>query len=400
MRRSIVIIAPFCLMVGEASFNRFLFLAKMLAEQHFDVTLVTSKFRHFDKQFRSELCAEITAAAYGIKVVYINEVGYTKNIGIKRAISHWLFGRNFAKWWASNKTNFDLIYSAYPLIFHNVLLCKTRSRGQKSIPFVIDIQDTWPESVVSAFSFLKKVPVNWFPFSSAANYIYNNVDYIFAVSTTYLERAFRYSDHRRGTAVYIGSDFETIESIVRDVQPTSIISLFYIGTLSYSYDLESVILGLDIVREQGFNVVLHIFGAGPDETRLRSISGSGITFHGLIPFADLIKDIKKYDIGVNCIHDYAPQSVTNKISDYLAIGCPIMNSQSCPEVLGLLSDRVAMHYNSGQPESFAKSLIDMIINGDAKVPWKPDAAMDRRIIYQKIINKIRELLSAHREVTP
>ena len=50
---------------------------------------------------------------------------------------------------------------------------------------------------------------------------------------------------------------------------------------------------------------------------------------------------KGCDISVNAIHSYAMQSITNKLSDYMALQKPILNSQVNDEVAEVLHPAAA-----------------------------------------------------------
>ena len=120
----ILIVAPFASLPDEPYFNRFLYLANRLAAAH-DVTLLTSQFRHFDKCFRLN---DFYKENFDIKL--IRETGYRKNISLMRIFSHWQFSINFAKWFkeAQKEIHYDLVYSAFPLIGHNIFLAKYKKK--------------------------------------------------------------------------------------------------------------------------------------------------------------------------------------------------------------------------------------------------------------------------------
>ena len=63
---------------------------------------------------------------------------------------------------------------------------------------------------------------------------------------------------------------------------------------------------------------LHIMGGGPDFDRLKQYACDGIKFYGYIPSAEMmsVAGLRHF---VNAIHSYAMQSITNKLSDYMAL---------------------------------------------------------------------------------
>jgi glycosyltransferase involved in cell wall biosynthesis len=98
-------------------------------------------------------------------------------------------------------------------------------------------------------------------------------DLIFGVSETYVNRAkVRGTKCKEFITVYIGSDFEkikyennndfkTIEKGKNDIWIT------YVGTLSYSYDIDTAIKAFSELKDFK-NLKFIILGSGPDEERL------------------------------------------------------------------------------------------------------------------------------------
>ena len=166
--------------------------------------------------------------------------------------------------------------------------------------------------------------------------------------------------------------------------------LFYLGTLSHSYDVETVCQGVRLLAAAGETVELHICGGGPDLARLQQkFSDGGIIFHGYLPYREMMSLAKGCDIAVNPIHSYAMQSVTNKLSDYMALQKPILNSQQNPEVHRLLNLLPHEHYRSGNGADFAAAYRRLTHNRQAPVQRDEIARrFDRDTAYRRIIAMI------------
>ncbi|WP_118812512.1 glycosyltransferase [Neisseria meningitidis] len=384
---NITIVAPYCSLPSEPHFNRFWYLAELLSQSH-DVLLITSNFKHYDKSFRRPEDAE--AASQGrLKVMLLEESGYSKNVSLGRVTSHHRFVKHFEKWLENCRPGEqDVVFSAYPLIATNLLLGKHKARlGYK---LIVDVQDVWPESFSSVVPFLKKVPHKLLPFASRANRAYRCADALVAVSQTYLDRAKEANPNVPGEAVYIGTDFAAIAPPPRFRSKTT--RLFYLGTLSYSYDVETVCKGVRKLLDDGENVELHIMGGGPDLEKLKQHENRAIKFYGYLPYADMISIAKGCDIAVNAIHSHAMQSVTNKLSDYMALQKPILNSQTNAEVLGLLNLLPHENYRSGDVDSFVQAAKDILKRKNDPVQSDEIVRRFRRdISYRKIVNLIERL---------
>ncbi|WP_301673795.1 glycosyltransferase [Neisseria blantyrii] len=384
---NITIVAPYCSLPSEPYFNRFWYLAELLSQSH-DVLLITSRFRHYDKSFRRHEDAR-NASAERLKVILLDEPGYGKNVSLARLASHRTFVKNFERLLEGCRPHeWDIVYSAYPLMATNLLLGRHKARlGYK---LIIDVQDVWPESFSSVVPFLKKVPHKLLPFASRANRAYRCADALVAVSQTYLDRAKEANPNVPGEAVYIGTDFAAIAPPPRFRSKT--VRLFYLGTLSYSYDVETVCKGVRKLLDDGENVELHIMGGGPDLEKLKQYENRAIKFYGYLTYSEMMSIAKACDIAVNAIHSHAMQSVTNKLSDYMALQKPILNSQTNTEVLGLLNLLPHENYRSGDVDSFVQAAKDILKRKNDPIQSDEIVRRFRRdISYRKIVNLIERL---------
>ncbi|WP_153065592.1 glycosyltransferase [Neisseria bergeri] len=384
---NITIVAPYCSLPSEPYFNRFWYLAERLSQSH-DVLLITSRFRHYDKSFRRHEDAR-NASAERLKVILLDEPGYVKNVSLARLASHRTFVKNFERLLEGCRPHeWDIVYSAYPLMATNLLLGRHKARlGYK---LIVDVQDVWPESFSSVVPFLKKVPHKLLPFASRANRAYRCADALIAVSQTYLDRAKEANPNVPGETVYIGTDFAAIAPPPRFRSKT--VRLFYLGTLSYSYDVETVCKGVRKLLDDGENVELHIMGGGPDLEKLKQYENRAIKFYGYLPYSEMMSIAKACDIAVNAIHSHAMQSVTNKLSDYMALQKPILNSQTNAEVLSLLNLLPHENYRSGDADSFARAAESLMAKQNGAIQSDEIVRRFRRdISYRKIVNLIERL---------
>lgn len=385
-RSKILIVAPFCSLPGEPYFNRFLYLAGLLASSY-DVTLLTSKFRHFDKTHRTLS----SIADENFKIVLVDEPGYRTNVSVARLYSHSVFCENFRKF-IEGDHNFDLVYSAYPLIQTNIALGELKRKF--GFKLVIDVQDVWPEAISAVVPVISKFPLKLLPYTAKANKAYRAADGLVAVSKTYMARALLpLTQQVPCEVVYLGSSIEG-----RDFTPIAhfsgeIFRLGYLGTLSHSYDVETVMVAVSELVAEGYNVELHIFGGGPFEERLRSKGCRGVIFHGFVDFTPAVEFIRSCQVAVNPIASGAPQSVTNKLSDYLALGIPLINSQKSLEVLDLLQDIDHENYAPGSVRSF-KSAFFRIYNRREELRFRPSSCFVRDVQYRRIEQLLSTVLES------
>ena len=389
--KNIIVLAPFVTLPNEPYFDRFLYLCYLWSKE-FNVTLITSRFCHFNKSHRVPNVKELTDLPFNL--VLLDEPGYKKNVSFDRIYSHYIFQKCFQKWVKKEHkfmSNIDVVYSAFPLIVTNLIIGKLKHIfGYKMI---IDIQDIWPDSIFSAIPFLKRIDFFLMPLRSKAYKAYSYADGIVAVSNTYLELALKQCPDTPGLSVYLGADYELIESVEARQLDTSKIRLVYIGTLSHSYDLETVIEGFIDVRTNIQNVELHILGDGPKRSQLEKKAGDGIFFHGYMPYEKMIAFVKSCDIAINPFVSSAMQSITNKLSDYIALGLPILSSQKSEEASNII-ERSGGYLFQSNPTSFASLARQMIVHTQSKrkEELKDNKLLfDRRVTYPQITKFLEEI---------
>lgn len=381
MKKKVLIVAPYCTLPGDDRFNRFLYMAQILADEN-EVTLVTSTFMHHEKMHRKKQIFNVN-----FNIVELHEKGYKRNISFERIISIKYFTKMFNNWFINNN-NFNFIISAFPLIGTNEIISKYRKKS--NFKYILDIQDVWPESIKSAIPIMQYYPRQFLPYTRLVNKIYKSADVILAVSNTYLNRALEVSTPVFSKVLFIGSDFDLIKNAKEFIFTNNNIKLFYIGAMGPSYDILTIIKATNLLVSQGEAVELHLFGTGDKIEEFKKISSSNIIFHGQIPYQEMFSKIKSCDIALNALTKNASQSITNKLSDYLSLGCPIINSSENEEVASILKNKISSNYEAGSVRSFCNAFNEIKKNIEKNVDWIPDNRFNRKETY-KIIKEILDL---------
>ena len=309
--KRLLIVAPYSTLPSDKFVNRFSYLAKHFAEKGNRTTFVTSRFSHFEKSFR-----EPSPESHhpNLEVVLIDEPGYSAHVGLQRIRSIRQFRKNFRDRFPSFD-EYDLVYSAYPTIGHNIDILQRIDRARTSL--IVDIQDVWPEAFSSVVPAIGNLPRRMLPLAGAADRVYTGADGLIAVSRTYLNRGTEVNDRCRSMVAYLGSEFEMVNT-----RPPRLdtVRLFYIGTLSHSYDIATIVTAVHRLVAAGRRIEFNVFGAGPDLARLRNLEHSGTRFHGAVPYRELEARLREQHVAVNPIRGNAGQTITNKLCDYLALG--------------------------------------------------------------------------------
>jgi glycosyltransferase involved in cell wall biosynthesis len=405
--KKVLVVAQFTQLPGEKGNNRsrFKLICEMLAKEGYEVTVITSRFRELDRTFRKEN-ELFNSAPY--KIVILDEIGYTKNISFKRIYSMWSFTRSLKNYLKNTNEDYDLVYACVPGL--DSALAAGKYANKKTIPFVIDVQDVWPEVM---YDLVLDIPVIsnilFSPLQLMANKVYALADGIMAVSKTYLEIAKKKNlKEIINDYVYIGTDIEQFElgingSIEVIEKPLDEFWIAYIGSLGHSYDIYTFIEGAKIANEKGLNVRPIILGSGPLEKDFEEFAnkvGSNALFTGWLDHATMSSYLRKSNAVINAIRRKAPQSITNKIGDYLSSGRPILNGSLNLEFLELLEGyKFGFNYEPEDPKSLYMAIEKMYrLSNQEREQMGLNARklaeekFNRKITYPKIIKLINQLV--------
>lgn len=402
MKKIIWIVAPFTEIETLDTRDRFQYIANELQKnENYEVHLFTSDFVHMKKTY----VKYDIASKYSYFVHLIHENGYQKNISIKRALSHISFAKNLMK--EINKIDKpNLIFCAYPMMTSAYFIGKYAIKNK--IPFILDVQDIWPESIsvgISTDNFIVKTLM--LPFTFYANRIYKLADLVFGVSQTYVDRAkIKGSKSKEFIPVYIGAEGNKFEVPTQNIlKKEEGIWCIYIGTLSHSYDLMTAIETFGELKNKYFNIKLYILGNGPDFYILKEkakeleILDKTVFLKGMLPYDEMVSYLKKSDIALNAIRGQSVGTITNKFGDFISAGLPILNCCQMKEVLNLIDEKkLGLNYLPENKNSLKEKLLLMISDKSKMKIFSENSKkfanekFDRIKSYRIIFSKIDEFL--------
>lgn len=309
--------------------QRYWLMAEAFAAAGHDVTLWTQDWSHAKKSRREECPPD---GAFALRFVHVP--GYRRNICFRRIWSHWRFARN----WVSAAVRMAerpqvIVVSSPPLFIGSEVRRFCADIGAK---YVVDIMDAWPETFERV---VPKWSLCWMRTIAAGNY--RGAAGITAVTRSYLELARRYGAECPMHLCYHGIQLmQDAPAVKRSRKPNpSCLRLVYIGNMSLSYDLATVV---DAVKSDS-GLMLDLAGSGPDEPSLRerAVCCRRIRFHGYLDEEGLRSLLSSADVGVVPMFDESCVGVPYKLADYAAAGLPVVSSLH-GETAELLS-----RYNAG-----------------------------------------------------
>ncbi|WP_415340957.1 glycosyltransferase family 4 protein [Clostridium perfringens] len=333
MKKDILMVTHFTQIPREAGNGRFLYLLNMFDYDKVQVELVTTDFSHRTKEKREKIYENLK-----YKLTYVEELGYKKNVSIKRFFSHYIFARNLREYLLKRKKP-DIIYCSIPSI--DAAYYVTKYAKKNNIKLIIDIQDLLPE----AFKMVLNIPIIsdiiFYPMNKKANFVYKNADEIIGVSETYVNRALKVNKKvEKGLSVFLGTDLNYFDSLIKSSKKYNNFTIVYVGTLGHSYNIKLIIDALEQVRlKYNKNINFLIMGDGPLKNEFQSYSKNKnlqIEFTGRLKYEDMVSRLKKCHLAVNPIIDGSAGSIINKVGDYAAAGLPVINTQDCKEYKRLI----------------------------------------------------------------
>lgn len=360
----IVILANFTMDFSKSDNGRFSYLANLLAKDN-EVEVITSKFYHITKNERTNFPNDLS-----YKVTFLDEIGYPKNICLKRFVSHYMWGRQVNRYLKQRKKP-DVIYTSIPSLEGPLRAAKYCEKN--GVKFVIDVQDLWPEAFQMVFNIPIVSDIIFAPFKKKVNEIYKRADVICGVSDTYVCRAMKVNKKcNRGVTVFLGTELKIFDEYSKQCpiidKDKNEYWIAYCGTLGASYDIRCVIDALSILDDNRIKFV--VMGDGPRLNEFREYAYSkniNAIFVGRLQYDQMCSLLSACDITVNPIMHMAAQSIINKHADYAASGLPVLNTQESEEYRRLI-DEYQMGFNceNDNAKDLAEKIKQLIDDNDLR----------------------------------
>ena len=325
--------------------QRYRMMAEALVAAGHRAVCFTSDFSHVRKARRGGCCNGQDARCPGIELRLVPTPSYTRNVGIRRILSHRAYARAWERM-AADEARPDLIISSFPTI--SAAAAAIRLGRQLGAKVVIDVQDAWPET------FERLAPFGWrwlarlllAPLRKQARRIFHEADWVTGVCDRYRELVGRPDYHR----AYLGIDTSSIPKKTRQDSLSSNrpVQLVYVGNLGRSSDLRTIVRAV----EANSDFTLDVAGFGTFD----GVSCNRIRFHGFLPAAELQALLQRADIGVVPMADDSWVGLPNKLFDYAAADLKIVSSLTGETAALLKAGRCGEVYRPGDAASLAAAV--------------------------------------------
>lgn len=382
--------------------TRYVFLAETLVAAGYEVDFITSRFQHWEKRQRD--LSEFDASVHAFNVRFIEEPGYPKNMCPQRIWAHHVMARNIRAYFDEHHA-YDLIYCQIPP--NDVALAVGQSAKRYGIPFVVDVNDLWPE----AFRIALDVPVlsniAFAPFYRQARRTYALADAIVGTSDEYAARGFRdRAEDIPKVVAYVGNDLAAFDAGAlananKVSKPHGEFWVAYAGAMSDCYDLRTLVRAMARLQVSHPEAKLKLMGDGMTRGELEELvrqTGCDAEFMGYMPYPVMAAHLVASDVLVNSLVENAPQSVPTKIGDYLAAGKPMLSTSMSPEFWAKVeADGFGVNVRPGDIQALEHALGALIANAQARARMGAAARhiaeeqFDRKRSYRQLVELVDSL---------
>lgn len=386
-------------------YDRFKSLANILVDTGHDVDLITTTFQHWEKAQR-----DLSNPSYQeerFNVVFFPEPGYKKNVDLARIHSHAVAAKNLFNW-LHRHADYDLIYSEIPP--NDVALACATFCHTEGIPYVVDVNDLWPEAMRMVLDVPVVNTVLFSPMAHDAAKVYELCSAAVGTSDEYAswpEKIIgRPVEH---ITVYVGNRLDAFDEGARTYaaqvdKPQGEYWVTYAGTIGTSYDIKTMVLASELLKKQGHDDIrFMILGGGPTKDELEQLARSldcNVTFVGYAAYPLMAAYLTQSDVVVNSFVRKAPQSIVTKIGDYLASAKPMINTGMSPEFRGKVDhDGFGVNIEPEDPQILADAILklhdDPALSAQmgAQARAIAEEQFDRSESYQRIVALIDRLIA-------
>lgn len=391
---NILLISLFVTLTEEGSNSRLSNILKSIAPDN-RVTVITSDFNHGQKSQRQSMPSTVN----GNSIIYLPVPKYKKNLSIARIYSHYCFARRLKKYLYSLKEKPDMVYCAMPA--SSPALVAGKYCEKNNIPFVVDVIDLWPNSLIPLSPYKRLIEGFVYPWKQISAKAYSKASYISAESKEYMKEAQRYNPNVPASYTYLGVDIDRtrklIESAVVDIppKPKDEIWLCYGGSLGNSYDFDSILNAIRAIDRAGFKYKMWFVGGGEKEEKIRTYAskyGLNVEITGRIAYNNYLKYLNICDIAFN---SFLPDTLvvhSYKFNDYVACGCYIINSLKGETAELIEESGIGITYTPSTIESqiveVCSKIEDIKLNLPEKLEYVIREYLDIATIYPRLIDSI------------
>lgn len=250
------------------------------------------------------------------------------------------------------------------------------------------------------------------PYKIEAEKTYKYVDAVVGTSEEYSLRASKYNGRNIPyRTVYVGSDVdafdkEAAENIDKVEKPEGEIWVTYAGSIGHSYAIDNLVQAAKKLKEKGQNnIKFKILGSGSLKEEVEKLSNElgcdNVEFLGYVAHPLMAAYLVKSDMLINSFAKGAPQSIVNKVGDYLSAGKPMINTLENAEMCELVNRyKFGLNIPAENPDELVKAILSLMESQDMMCENARNLAeqkFDRKTSYKEIVELVSFLMQNWRK---
>lgn len=353
-------------------------LARQLIRRGHEVTMVTASFSHMLRQERLGAGQRLLKQVRdGIHLIWLRTPGYDRN-GPRRFVNMLAFARQVGRLpddLVGGRP--DVVVGSSPQPF--AALAAEGWARTRGIPFVLEVRDLWPQTLVDLGQMSPAHPVV-LALTAVERTLYRRARRIISLLSGAGEHmAAKGADPAKVTWIPNGVDLDLVP--YRPPEPGPRFTIIYAGAHGLSNNLDSVIAAACRLRDAGWadRLCIRFIGDGPEKPRLRERAAregvSFVQFEPPVPKEQIFGVLQEADAFIIATQNtdlyrwgYSP----NKLFDYLAAGRPIICALRSPYD-AVTEAGAGLTVPPDDPEAMAAAIIRM-----AEAPPEVRRAMGER----------------------
>lgn len=313
--------------------NRHYMFAKELMSRGHHVTILTSSFIHKtrteDHLTKGEQWKKETVE--GVPFVWVRTPQYIGN-GLDRIWNMLYFAyRTMISFKKFQIERPDIVVGSSPHLF--AALSAQKLAKKLGVPFVLEIRDLWPESLIELGDFSRRNP-GILVMEAIERHLYRSADHIICLLPGGIEHI-SYKGGNKGKITWVpnGIDLKLVP-IPQPLQRTdSKFTVMYAGAHGLANGLDSILDAAAFIQSKGLGdkVCFRFIGDGPEKVRLQQRTEQEdlrlVTFEPFVPRSEIYGYLQEADAFIVTLRDvglYKYGISLNKLYDYLVCARPII----------------------------------------------------------------------------
>ena len=339
---------------------RYTSLSLKLLERGHKVHFFVSSFDHYKKSYRNLDQFDFINQNFFLHVLEARS--YKRHVSIARLISHVSVAFSFNKAvQVLNKP--DVIIASIPTIELGYI--SSHYSITYDVPLIIDINDLWPDffrDVLPKFLF-KLIYPYFFILRKLLKLTLNNTLNIIGLTQSYVDWGLSFNkDYRKVNTAVIPLGYPFVDQKYDNKSKSNQLNVIFVGSMTRQFDINTVLTAANDVLLR--NVRFTFVGNGDkfEEWEKKSNLFDNIEWCGWLEGQSLDEKLLSSNVALLPYIDanHFKKNITNKFSEYLAYGLPILSS-----IKGEMGNLVTK-YECGFVYQNSEDLIKIIIDLQTK----------------------------------